>query len=87
MFHVKINEKGFLCKSKVIKKNLKDDWFMRKKVLKVWDRASQIVPDMVGFTLAVHNWKQFVTVYITEDMLWHRLWEFSFTRTFRGHPF
>jgi small subunit ribosomal protein S19 len=42
---------------------------------------------MVGLTLAVHNGKQFVSVYITEDMLWHRLWEFAFTRTFKGHPF
>ncbi len=58
-----------------------------KKIIKIWDRAMHILPDMVWFTLAVHNGKQFVSVYITEDMLWHRLGEFSFTRTFRGHPF
>jgi len=58
-----------------------------KKVIKIRDRATHILPDMVGLTLAVHNGKQFVSVYITEDMLWHRLWEFSFTRTFKGHPF
>ncbi len=58
-----------------------------KKVMKIRDRATHILPDMVGLTLAVHNGKQFVSVYITEDMLWHRLWEFAFTRTFKGHPF
>jgi len=58
-----------------------------KKVIKVRDRATHILPDMVWYTIAVHNGKQFVSVYITEDMLWHRLWEFVFTRTFRWHPF
>lgn len=58
-----------------------------KKVLKIWDRATHILPDMIGLTVAVHNGKQFVTVYITEDMLGHRLGEFAFTRTFKGHPF
>lgn len=58
-----------------------------KKVIKIWDRATHILPDMVGLTVAVHNGKQFVTVYITEDMLGHRLGEFAFTRTFKGHPF
>lgn len=54
-----------------------------KKVVKVRDRASQIIPDMVGVTIAIHNGKQFVTLYITEDMIGHRLGEFAFTRTFR----
>jgi small subunit ribosomal protein S19 len=58
-----------------------------RKVIKVWDRASQILPDMVGFTLAVHNGKQFVSVYINEEMIGHRLGEFVPTRNFRGHPF
>lgn len=58
-----------------------------KKVIKVWDRSSQIVPEYIGFTLAVHNWKQFISVYVTEDMIWHKLWEFVPTRTFRWHPF
>ena len=58
-----------------------------KKVIKVRDRACHIVPDMIGFTLAVHNGKQFISVYITEDMMGHRLGEFVPTRTFRGHPF
>ena len=58
-----------------------------KKVIKIWDRASQIMPDMLWYTFAVHNGKQFVSVYITEDMIWHKLGEFVLTRTFRGHPF
>lgn len=58
-----------------------------KKIIKVWDRACHIVPDMIGLTFAVHNGKQFVSVYVTEDMIGHRLGEFVPTRTFRGHPF
>lgn len=58
-----------------------------KKVVKVWDRASHILPDMVGFTFAVHNGKQFVSVYVNEEMIGHRLGEFVPTRLFRGHPF
>ena len=64
---------------------MNDSW--EKKVLKIRDRASQIIPEMVWFTFAVHNWKQFISVYVTEDMIGHRLWEFVPTRTFRGHPF
>lgn len=58
-----------------------------KKVIKTWDRASQILPEMIGHTFAVHNGKQFVSVYVTEDMIGHKLGEFAPTRTFRGHPF
>jgi len=54
-----------------------------KKVIKIWNRASQVLPDMICFTFAVHNGKQFVSVYITEDMIGHRLGEFVPTRTFR----
>lgn len=64
---------------------MKSKW--EKKVIKVWDRSSQIVPEYIGFTLAVHNWKQFISVYVTEDMIGHKLWEFVPTRTFRWHPF
>ncbi len=80
-------KKGFYVNEKVLKKIKKMQESWEKKVIKVWDRACQIVPEMVWYTFAVHNWKQFVTVYATEDMLWHRLGEFAFTRTFRGHPF
>jgi len=56
-----------------------------KKVFKTWSRRSTIVPEMVGHTLAVHNGKKFIPVYITENMVGHRLGEFSPTRLFRGH--
>jgi small subunit ribosomal protein S19 len=57
-----------------------------KKVIKTWSRASMITPDFIGLTLAVHNGKQFIPVYVTENMVGHKLGEFSPTRIFRGHP-
>jgi small subunit ribosomal protein S19 len=56
-----------------------------KKVVKTWSRRSTVVPDMVGHTIAVHNGKKFIPVYITENMVGHRLGEFAMTRTFRAH--
>ena len=56
-----------------------------RKVIKTWSRRSAITPEMVGHTIAVHNGKKFIPVYITENMAGHKLGEFSFTRTFRGH--
>jgi small subunit ribosomal protein S19 len=56
-----------------------------KKVLKTWSRRSTIMPQFVGHTLAVHNGKKFIPVYVTENMVGHKLGEFSPTRTFRGH--
>jgi small subunit ribosomal protein S19 len=56
-----------------------------KKVVKTWSRRSTIVPEMIGHTLAVHNGKKFIPVYITESMVGHKLGEFSPTRTFKGH--
>jgi small subunit ribosomal protein S19 len=56
-----------------------------KKVIKTWSRRSTILPEMVGHTIAVHNGKKFIPVYITEQMVGHRLGEFSPTRTFKGH--
>ncbi len=56
-----------------------------KKVLKTWSRSSTIFPDMVGHTVAVHDGRKFVPVYMTEDMVGHKLGEFAPTRTFRGH--
>ncbi len=58
----------------------------KKNVIKTWSRSSMITPDFVGLTLAVHNGKQFIPVYITENMVGHKLGEFAPTRTFRGHP-
>jgi len=56
-----------------------------KKVIKTWSRRSTVIPDMVGVTLAVHNGKKFVPVYVTENMIGHKLGEFAPTRTFHGH--
>ena len=56
-----------------------------KKVHKTWSRRSTITPEMVGHTLAVHNGKKFIPVYITENMVGHKLGEFATTRTFKGH--
>ncbi len=56
-----------------------------KRVLKTWSRRSTIVPDFLGHTIAVHNGRQFVPVYIQENMVGHKLGEFAPTRTYRGH--
>ncbi len=56
-----------------------------KKIMKTWSRRSTIIPDMVGHTLAVHNGRKFIPVYISENMVGHKLGEFSPTRSFRGH--
>jgi small subunit ribosomal protein S19 len=56
-----------------------------KKVIKTWSRRSTVTPDMVGHTLAVHNGRKFVPVYISENMVGHKLGEFALTRTFKGH--
>ena len=56
-----------------------------KKVIKTWSRRSTVVPEMVGHTLAVHNGRKFIPVYITENMVGHKLGEFAPTRAFKGH--
>ena len=56
-----------------------------KKIIKTWARRSTIIPEMIGHTLAVHNGKKFIPVYITENMVGHKLGEFSPTRFFKGH--
>jgi small subunit ribosomal protein S19 len=56
-----------------------------KKVVKTWSRRSTIIPDFIGHTLAVHNGKKFIPVYVTENMVGHKLGEFAPTRTFKGH--
>lgn len=57
----------------------------KKQVIKTWSRRSMIIPDFVGHTIAVHNGKQFIPVYVTENMVGHKLGEFAPTRNFRGH--
>ena len=66
---------------KIVPMNEKNE----KKVIKTWSRASMIVPDMLGHTIAVHNGKTHVPVYVTEQMVGHKLGEFALTRTYRGH--
>ena len=56
-----------------------------KRVIKTWSRRSTIIPDMVGFTIAVHNGKKFIPIYISENMVSHKLGEFAPTRIFKGH--
>lgn len=57
-----------------------------KKPIKTWSRGSMIIPDMVGHTFDVHNGRKFLSVFVTESMVGHRLGEFAPTRTFKGHP-
>ena len=57
----------------------------QKSVVKTWSRRSTIMPDFIGHTFAVHNGKKFIPVYVTENMVGHKLGEFSATRTFKGH--
>jgi small subunit ribosomal protein S19 len=67
---------------KKVQQNIESD---KKTVIKTWSRASMISPDFVGQTFAVHNGKSFIPVYCTENMVGHKLGEFSPTRNFRGH--
>jgi len=80
-------KKGFYINTKIETKvqNMVQSW--DKKIIKIWDRSCHIIPDMIWFTFAVHNGKQFISVYVTEDMIGHKLGEFVPTRTFRWHPF
>ena len=57
----------------------------QKKIIKTWSRRSTVIPEMVGHTMAVHNGKKFIPVYVTENMVGHKLGEFAPTRAFRGH--
>ena len=57
----------------------------QKKVIRTWSRRSTVLPDFIGYTIAVHNGKKFIPVYITENMVGHKLGEFAPTRTFKGH--
>ena len=78
-------KKGPYVEPSLLKKILGMNDRNEKKVFKTWSRRSTITPDFVGHTLAVHNGNKFVPVYITENMVGHKLGEFSATRLFRGH--
>ena len=77
--------KGPFVDSYVLKKAAKSRDSGRNEVIKIWSRRSTIVPEFLGHTIAVHNGKQFVPVYIQENMVGHKLGEFAPTRTYRGH--
>ncbi|MCB0659910.1 MAG: 30S ribosomal protein S19 [Saprospiraceae bacterium] len=78
-------KKGPYVHHKLIEKVMKNSESTRKTVIKTWSRASMIIPDMIGQTIAVHNGKTFIPVFVTENMVGHKLGEFSPTRTFKGH--
>ena len=79
------SRKGPYINEKLMKKVVKQKQLGDKTAIKTWARASQIPPEFVGHTFAVHNGKLFKDVFVTESMVGHRLGEFSLTRTFRGH--
>lgn len=79
------SKKGPFIDPKLLKKILKQKQMGDRNVIKTWARASQVSPEFVGHTLGIHNGKNFITVFITEAMVGHRLGEFALTRTFRSH--
>ncbi|MCS7297550.1 MAG: 30S ribosomal protein S19 [Bacteroidia bacterium] len=79
-------KKGPYVHPKLLAKVQKLNETRQRRVIKTWSRASMITPDFVGHTIAVHNGKQFIPIYITENMVGHKLGEFAPTRIFRGHP-
>ena len=78
-------KKGPFIDDKLMRKVLTAQESRSTRVIKTWSRRSTIIPEMVGLTLAVHNGKKFVPVFISENMVGHKLGEFSPTRTFYGH--
>jgi len=78
-------KKGPYVDQKLLKKVLKMNETGEKKRLKIWCRASTIIPEFVGHTFEVHNGRRFLPIYVTEQMVGHKLGEFAFTRFFRGH--
>ena len=78
-------KKGPFTDTHVVAKVAAMDARNEKKVIKTWSRRSTITPQFIGHTLAVHNGKKFIPVYVTENMVGHKLGEFSPTRTFKGH--
>ncbi len=78
-------KKGPYVDAKLIKKVEEQNTRKQKRVIRTWARASTIVPEMVGHTIAVHDGRRHVPIYISEEMVGHKLGEFAPTRTFRGH--
>ena len=78
-------KKGPFVDKSLMKKVQKVNESEKKEVIKTWSRRSTIYPDFIGHTFAVHNGKEFIPVYVTEDMVGHKLGEFALTRKFGGH--
>lgn len=78
-------KKGPFCDDSLMKKVVAENEANTKNVIKTWSRRSTIFPEMIGHTIAVHDGRKHVPVYITEDMVGHKLGEFALTRTYRGH--
>ncbi|MBR1443396.1 MAG: 30S ribosomal protein S19 [Firmicutes bacterium] len=78
-------KKGPFCDDHLMKKVVAQNEAGTKNVIKTWSRRSTIFPEMVGHTIAVHDGRKHVPVYVTEDMVGHKLGEFALTRTYRGH--
>ena len=78
-------KKGPFVDHHLMKKVIKAQESGEKRPIKTWSRRSMIVPEMIGLTIAVHNGREHVPVYISENMVGHKLGEFAMTRTFRGH--
>ena len=79
-------KKGPFCDAHLLKKVETAAGGKDKKPIKTWSRRSTILPEFIGLTIAVHNGRQHVPVYVTENMVGHKLGEFALTRTFKGHP-
>lgn len=77
--------KGPFVDSHLLKKVEQMNQTKDRKIIKTWSRRSTVVPDMIGHTMAVHNGKKFIPVFVTENMVGHKLGEFSPTRFFKGH--
>jgi len=78
-------KKGPYCDAKLLKRIEALNHSGEKAVIKTWSRASTIIPEMIGHTIAVHNGRRHIPIFITENMVGHKLAEFAPTRTFRGH--
>jgi small subunit ribosomal protein S19 len=79
-------KKGPFVDHHLLKKVVVQNKASTKKPIKTWSRRSMIIPEMIGHTFEVHNGKKFLSVFVTENMIGHRLGEFSPTRQFKGHP-
>jgi small subunit ribosomal protein S19 len=78
-------KKGYFIEGSLLEKVLRQQSTGDRRVIKTWSRRSTVVPDMVGLTISVHNGKTFIAVFLTENMVGHKLGEFAPTRTFKGH--